>query len=86
MPMEGIFDEKFEEKCEESIQRLRQNENSYIIVKVGDSLFEEGISRLVEEVNNKKKEGYVCIGGHVITTAKNNYRYYYFTQSMELKN
>ena len=79
MPMEGIYDDKFEEKCEESIQRLRQTENPYIIVKVRDCLFEEGISRLVEEVNQKKKEGYICIGGHVITTVNNNYLYYYFT-------
>ena len=55
----------------------------YIIVVKWDKSIETGLKRLVQEVNEKKKLGYVCAGGHVITRHTDSL--YYFSQAMELK-
>lgn len=85
MPYEGIYDEKFEERCERKIQEMKLEEElkPYIIVVVWRENFEKGTELLVKRVNEKKKLGYVCAGGHVITRQTDSI--YYFSQAMELK-
>ncbi len=85
MPYEGIYDEKFEERCERKIQEMKLEEElkPYIIVTKWAVRIEDGVKSLVKEVNEKKKLGYICVGSHVLTQHTDSI--YYFSQAMELK-
>ena len=85
MPYEGIYNENFEERCEHKIQEMKLEESlqPYIILVVWRENFEKGTELLVKIVNEKKKLGYVCAGGHVITRHTDSL--YHFSQAMELK-
>lgn len=82
MPYEGIYDEKFEERCEQKIQEIKNEQalKPYIIVTQFDVDYYKAAERLAEKVNVKKVEGYSCVGG--ISTIKEALGYR-FAQAME---
>ena len=82
MPYEGIYDEKFEERCERKIQEIKKEQalKPYIILTQFAVDYYNAAERLAEQVNVKKVEGYSCVGG--ISTIKEGLGYR-FAQAME---